>query len=49
VLVCGVIAWAVYALDIPQPFKTIAIAVLLVVVLVILFSVLGVHTGIPVN
>ncbi len=50
VLICGVVAWVILSLGIPQPFKNVAIGILIVIVLIIFFSsVLGVNTGIPVR
>ncbi len=49
ILVCGVLAWAVYAVDIPQPYKTFALGAILIFALVVIFTALGVHTGIPIR
>lgn len=48
VLICGIVAWVIYALPIPEPFKTIAMAILLIILVIIFFNqVLGVGT--PLN
>jgi hypothetical protein len=47
---CGIGAWVIYALNMPQPFKTIAFAILAIIVVVAFFQiVLGVNTGIPIK
>jgi hypothetical protein len=47
-LVCGVIAWVIYSVDMPQPFKTGAIGILIIIVLIAVFKiVLGYDAGIP--
>jgi hypothetical protein len=45
VLICGVIAYAINAFPIPEPFKTVAFCVLAIFLLVVLFRQLG--TSIP--
>lgn len=48
VIVCGIVAWVLYSLNIPQPFKNIAIAILVLIVVIVFFDVvLGVNTGLP--
>lgn len=48
VLICGVVAWVISTLGIPQPFKNVALAILLIIVIIVFFTtVLGVHTPIP--
>jgi hypothetical protein len=42
ILVLGVIAWAIRAVSVPEPFATFALAVLIIVVLVAVFRFLGV-------
>jgi hypothetical protein len=47
VLVCGVVSWLIYSLPIPQPFKNIALAILIIICIVVFFqAVLGTGTGI---
>lgn len=40
VLICGVIAWIIYSVPMPDPFKTIAIGILIIIILIVLFQVL---------
>lgn len=42
VLILGVIAWAIQSVPMPAPFKTAAIAILVIVALVAVFRFLGV-------
>lgn len=37
VIILGLIAWAIYALPIPDPFRTIAIVVLCIIVVLYVF------------
>jgi hypothetical protein len=39
VLICGVIAWVIYSIPMPDPFKTIAIAILVIIILIAVFQV----------
>ena len=48
VVVCGIVAWVITSLNLPQPYKNIALAILLLIVVIIFFrSVLGVNSPIP--
>ncbi len=48
VIICGIIAWLVQASEMPQPYKNIALAILLIIVVVVAFSELfGVGPGLP--
>lgn len=48
VLIAGVLAWVVNALPIPQPFKTVAWAILIIMLIIVVFEVFGlVHVGVP--
>lgn len=48
VIVCGIVAWVITSLNLPQPYKNIALAILLLIVVIIFFrSVLGVNSPIP--
>lgn len=42
ILVLGVIAWAIRSVPLPQPFETVALAILIIVALVAVFRFLGV-------
>lgn len=49
-IVCGVVAWVIYSLKMPQPFLTIAMAILILVVVIMFFRIiLGVSLPIPVR
>jgi hypothetical protein len=41
VLILGVIAWAVSAIPMPQPFKVVAYAILVIVLICLVADVLG--------
>lgn len=41
VLILGVLAWGVSALPIPDPFKTIAYCIMVIILLVVIFSAFG--------
>lgn len=43
VLILGIIAWAIQSIDMPTPFKTIAYAILIIILLVLLFRLIGVN------
>lgn len=46
-LVCGVIAWVIYSSPMPDPFKTGAIGILIIIVLIAVFRILlGYDAGI---
>lgn len=45
VLVCGVLAWIIQALEIPNPYKVIGQGILVIIMLIALFNALGVDTS----
>ena len=50
VIICGIFAWVLYAIPMPQPFQTIGIAILVLIVVIIFFDrILGVNTGLPIR
>lgn len=50
VVVCGIVAWVIQSLNMPQPFRTISFAVLILIVVIIFFRVvLGVSSPFPVR
>ncbi len=38
VLILGVVAWAIKALEIGEPFKTVAYAILIIILIVLMFQ-----------
>ena len=48
VLICGVCAWIIYSIPMPDPFKKIAIGILIIFIVIVFFQmVLGVNVRLP--
>jgi len=47
VLILGVIAWVIQQVPMPQPFRAVAYAILVIFLLIMLFRILGTEIPLP--